>query len=107
MIFDRIQSLAISHGMNLTDLSKAVNVSAGNVSDWKSGRAVPSLEKLLRIADYFSVSMDYLTERDDRYPAMTEDTVELAKIYNALGREGKTMVMSAAYAEKRRISETQ
>lgn len=41
-------------------LSKVIGVSQGNISDWKSGRSTPSIEALVKIAEYFNVSVDYL-----------------------------------------------
>lgn len=41
-------------------LSEAIGFSQGNISDWKSGRSSPSVEALVKIAEYFNVSVDYL-----------------------------------------------
>ena len=46
-------------------LAEAIGASEGNVSDWKSGKAIPSAEKLILIADFFDVSLDYLLGRTD------------------------------------------
>lgn len=46
-------------------LSKSTGISSGNISDWKSGRSKPGLESLLKIADYFNCSVDYLLDRTD------------------------------------------
>lgn len=46
-------------------LSKSTGISSGNISDWKSGRSKPGLESLLKIADYFDCSVDYLLDRTD------------------------------------------
>lgn len=55
-IFELIQQKNITQ----RDLAKAVGVSTGNISDWKSGRSKPSFDVLARIAKYFGVSTDYL-----------------------------------------------
>lgn len=105
MIYERIQELMASRGIKKTVFASAIGVSSGNVYDWQSGRSSPSVEKLVRIADYFDVSLDYLVGRDDRYPAPSDDACELMRIYDTLDREGRTVVLGAAYAEKRRCSE--
>lgn len=46
-------------------LSADLKISAGNISDWKSGRSMPSSEKLQLIADYFDVSTKYLLGDDN------------------------------------------
>lgn len=102
-MFGRIQLLMLQRGMNKTEFSKAIGVSTGNMSDWASGRSSPSVDKLIKIADYFGVSIDYLIGRDDRYPVPSPDACELMRIYDTLDREGRVMVLSSAYNEKRRI----
>lgn len=47
------------------DLSRKTGISSGNISDWKSGRSKPGLESLIKIADYFECSVDYLLGRTD------------------------------------------
>lgn len=42
------------------ELSKNTGISSGNISDWKSGRSKPGMESLIKIADYFECSVDYL-----------------------------------------------
>ena len=41
-------------------LSEDTGISAGNISDWKSGRSKPSMEKVAILANYFHVSTDFL-----------------------------------------------
>lgn len=44
-------------------LSKATGISSGNICDWKSGRSKPNAETLVKVADYFTCSVDYLLGR--------------------------------------------
>ncbi len=46
-------------------LAKDNNISTGNISDWKKGRSTPKTETLIKIAEYFNVSIDYLVGRTD------------------------------------------
>lgn len=55
-IFEIIEERNISN----KQLADAIGVSAGNTSDWKSGRSKPSAEVLVRIAKFLNVSTDYL-----------------------------------------------
>lgn len=56
----RIQQLRKKRGLSQEELANAVNVSRQAVSKWESGQALPELEKLLAISDFFQVSCDYL-----------------------------------------------
>lgn len=44
-----------------SDVSKATGITKSTFSDWKSGRSKPKQDKLQKIADYFGVSLEYLT----------------------------------------------
>lgn len=48
-----------------TDIAKAVNVSKQCISDYKSGKSVPSIDTLFLICKYLDVSADYLLGLQD------------------------------------------
>lgn len=76
-MFDRINELLQERGIKQVTLAEGIGVSTGNISDWKSGRASPSIDALCKIAEYFNVSMDYLTGRTD-----VKSTADLIDLYN-------------------------
>ena len=100
--YERLQILMESRDMKKSAFAQAIGISPGNLNDWRNGRSSPSVEKLERIADQFGVTTDYLLGRDERYPVPTEDACEVLRIFSDLDREGRTVVLSAAYTEKRR-----
>ena len=48
-------------GLKDADVVKATGITKSTFSDWKSGRSKPKQDKLQKIADFFEVSLDYLT----------------------------------------------
>lgn len=48
-----------------TDLAKAANVSKQCISDYKSGKSVPSIDTLFLLCRYLEVSADYLLGLED------------------------------------------
>ena len=42
-------------------VSKSTGIAPSTFSDWKSGRSVPKMDKMKLIADFFGVSLDYMT----------------------------------------------
>lgn len=46
-------------------VSKDTNISTSTLSDWKTGRSIPKIDKLLRIADYFGVPITYFLEDEE------------------------------------------
>ena len=60
-IFEKLLKL---HNITAYKVSKDTGIPYSALSDWKKGRSTPKQDKLEKIADYFSVSVDYLLGRD-------------------------------------------
>ena len=69
---DRIRVLANKEGMSLPELEKKLGLGNGTISRWKT--SAPSSDKLIKVADYFDVSIDYLLGRE------TPDTEIIHKV---------------------------
>ncbi|MBA9087508.1 transcriptional regulator with XRE-family HTH domain [Fontibacillus solani] len=41
-------------------VAKETGIAQSTLSDWKNGRSTPKLDKLQKLADYFSVSLEFL-----------------------------------------------
>ena len=59
----RLKGLREEAGVSQAQLAKAIGVSQSTVGMWESGRSVPEYKTLLRVADYFKVSVDYLSAK--------------------------------------------
>jgi len=62
----RVQELRKARNITQVQLAKILCVSKQSVSNWENNNILPSIEMLVRIAKYFSVSTDYLLYLDDR-----------------------------------------
>lgn len=60
MSYDRFHELLDIHGTNVYKVSKATGIPASTFTDWKNGRSVPKVDKMMRIADFFGVSLGEL-----------------------------------------------
>ena len=61
----RIKELRKSRKISQIKLGMDLNMSQNTISRYETGVREPSIEDLIRIADYFNVSVDYLLERTD------------------------------------------
>lgn len=54
--------IALRDAKGVTDyaVAKATGIGVSTFSDWKSGRSKPKVEKLVKIAEYFGVTMEEL-----------------------------------------------
>lgn len=51
-----------AHGMSQGDLADALDVSRQSISKWETDTSVPELDKLLRMADIFGITLDELVK---------------------------------------------
>lgn len=47
-------------GLKNADIARETGISNMTLSDWKKGKSTPKQDKLMKIADYFGVTMEYL-----------------------------------------------
>ncbi|MEG6586704.1 helix-turn-helix domain-containing protein [Dendrosporobacter sp. 1207_IL3150] len=75
----RLKGLRTSRELTLEQLGKSVNMKKNSLSSIENGKEHISFDASLRIANYFGVSLDYLTGRSDnpRY----EDFVDKAEAF--------------------------
>ena len=64
-IIDRIQYLLDQRGLKIIDLAAHLNVTQGTVSSWKSRQTDPPTKYLSDIANFLSVSVQYLITGDE------------------------------------------
>ena len=64
---DSLYRLRTGQKLSQAKLAERIGVTAQSVQKWESGAAVPELEKIIRISQYFGVSLDaLLLDRDVR-----------------------------------------
>lgn len=61
-----IRELRQARNLNQVQLANELKVTKQTVSNWENNNISPSIEMLVNIAKYFSVSTDYLLELDSR-----------------------------------------
>ena len=57
-----LKTLREQKKVSQTQLAKEIGVSAGNISDWETGRSKPGYAALKELACFLNVSADYLLE---------------------------------------------
>lgn len=59
------EGLMKAKGLKIADVSRKTGVPYSSFTDWKAGRYTPKADKLQKIADFFGVSIEYLTTGKD------------------------------------------
>lgn len=66
MLGEVIHNLRKSRNLSQVDVARELGVSKQSVSNWENDNILPSIDMLIKIACFFSVSTDYLLELDGR-----------------------------------------
>ena len=63
-IGEQINNLRKKHGLSQDDFSNLFNVSRQTISNWENGKSYPDLEMIIKVSDYFKISIDELLKND-------------------------------------------
>lgn len=80
----RLKELRLAHGETQRDLANAIEVGRTTISEYESGKIVPKQEGLLRIANHFNVSVDYLTGVSDNPATRKQNASDLDALLNTI-----------------------
>jgi len=63
---ERVKSLRETHKLTQKELAEIINMSDKSISLIENSWRAASIEVMFSLADYFNVSLDYLTGRTDK-----------------------------------------
>lgn len=67
MFGEMLKMMRKSRNLNQVQLAAQLNVTKQTISNWENNNILPSIDMLVKISHYFSVSTDYLLELDNRF----------------------------------------
>ena len=70
MQFKNVKSLREDRDIKQKDIAKVLNVSQNTYSQYETGVIALTAEVLIKLSDYYGVSIDYLLDRTDN-PSMS------------------------------------
>ncbi|MBQ6568924.1 MAG: helix-turn-helix transcriptional regulator [Clostridia bacterium] len=60
MLSDKIKELRTANRFSQVELAKKLNVTKQTISNWENNNIQPSIDMLVKVAECFNVSTDYL-----------------------------------------------
>ncbi len=102
-----LSKLRIERHLSQRDLSIQLGVSSGAIGMWETNKRFPDLNMLVKIANYFNVTTDYLLgltsirSNNDinvigNKISLSEDELKLVNTYRKLTSDGKQIVIGKA-----------
>lgn len=62
----RLRELRLERNMSQQRLAMELSMTQNTISRYENGEREPGIKEMIRIADYFNVSLDYLLERSEQ-----------------------------------------
>ncbi len=87
--------------LSQSDIAKYCNTTRQNISNFKAGRTIPSIETLCLLSECFNVSTDYLLGLADDFgnvvikkeaPQLSAEELEIIENYRKLNPSGKKLI---------------
>jgi len=67
MFAEKLKILRTENNISQVELAKKLSLSKNSINAYEKGRAEASIDTLIKIADIFNVSIDYLVGREDDF----------------------------------------
>lgn len=103
---DTLKYLRAEKGLTQTQLAKMLEITQDSISLWEKGKRTPDTQYIVKLADVFEVSTDYLLGRSDDFgnvtvqssaPPLPDDERKLLALYRSMSNPQKRMFV--AYGE--------
>lgn len=87
-----------SHNITAAKLTKEAGITNGLITQWKSHKQKPSMKNLMKIANYFDVSMAYFLDQKNK-PSSEEESLsdidaEVLKRFRLLDGNGQKLALA-------------
>lgn len=85
----KLRELRKNSNLTQEQVGKILNMTQSTYQTYENNRAVPTLENLIKLADYYNVSLDYLCNRHfkDEVGYLNEMQTQIVKILKQLNNE--------------------
>ena len=126
MFYEQVKALCDAKNIKITGLARLLHLSPSAPNNWKEG-SLPKAETIMKIAEYFDVTTDFLLYGNNRtanntvisasnsaivqgvsggnvsvsnVPGLQDNEAELLRIFRSLDIKGQTALLMFAYEEE-------
>lgn len=87
MLLNKIKYLCSYHNITIAQLERKLSFGNGTVHKWCKSQ--PSAEKVLKVAQYFGVSLEYLLDRKE---GLSKESMCMARQFEKLPKEQNGLI---------------
>ena len=96
----KLKELREEQGLSQKKLAENIGTSQRNIGRWENEENEPTMSQLVKLAEYFNCSIDFLVDREDDYgntltklPSLTSKEQKLLKYFALLDDEEKDKII--------------
>lgn len=93
MFWNNLVTLCAEHNITPSALTKELSIAKGVVTKWKNG-SIPHQTTLIKIANYFNVTVEYLKGDESLNKKKPADADEFTELFSQLTDEQKKIVIA-------------
>ena len=93
---EKIYELRTQRNLSQGDLANELNVSRQSISKWENGNSTPDLEKIVKLAEIFNVSLDELIKNEEKEETIvnTPEQLTATKTNTREKKIGKSLIIA-------------
>lgn len=80
IVASRLKMARDNKGFSKAEVAKALNIAPSSMTYYEQGKAIPSIDKLYALADYYGVTMDWLCGRVNKNDAVLKTEFDVAEV---------------------------
>ena len=80
IVASRLKMARENKDLSKTEVAKALNIATSSMTYYEQGKAIPSIDKLYALADYYGVTMDWLCGRVNKNDAVLKTEFDVAEV---------------------------
>lgn len=92
-LIDRIIKLVKDRGMSGTRFGEIIGLSKSPLTDWKNGKSRPTLDQIIKICEYFSISSDEILFGRKAISSLSAEESSLLEDFNKLDKREQQIVL--------------
>lgn len=96
----KLKELRLKHGLSQKEFAEILGIKNNTYNQYEHENRTPDIETLIKIANYYNVSLDYLLENPTPPKTKNEFTLqeeELIDIYRELSDRNKEIILKNLY----------
>ncbi|MCM1335738.1 MAG: helix-turn-helix domain-containing protein [Bacteroides sp.] len=93
---EKLKELRKEKGISLKELGAEMGVAESTMSLYENGKRQPDYETLLKLAEYFGVTVDYLLRGNDNFERLPEELIILNRNAKKMSPEKRKKLLEMA-----------